>query len=140
MGLPQALELLLSKGGLAVLCEEKEGNKIPIQWKELVEHVRRKHASTFAHLINAQKLIAANSEGFCPWDRFAYKSCVLQSSFVEAVVAVGGVQGPGASSPGCCWALRVFKERRKTVPNYTTQHNTSESARWPECSIDSVWS
>lgn len=83
--------------------KEREQDSYPKE--ELVEHVRRKHASTFAHLINAEKLIAANSDGFCPCNRFAYKSCVLQSSFVEAVVAVGGVQGPDASSPGCCWAL-----------------------------------
>ena len=81
----------------------KEQDSYPME--KLVEHVHQKHASTFAHLVNAQKFIAANTDGFCPRDRFAYKSCVLQSSFVEAVVAVGGVQGPGASSPGCCWAL-----------------------------------
>lgn len=85
-----------------------------------MEHIHRKHASTFAHLVNAWKLIAANSDGFCPWDRFACKSCVPQSSSVEAV---RGVQSHGASSLGLLLGIGSVQGAQRAVPNGTAQYN-----------------
>lgn len=97
----------------------RERDSYPME--EPMEHIHRKHASTFAHLVNAWKLIAANSDGFCPWDRFACKSCVPQSSSVEAV---RGVQSPGASSPRLLLGIGSVQGAQRAVPNGTAQYNT----------------